>query len=194
MWSRHNCLVIITLSTFDCDVISRTQTERLRHWDDVWRSSLLSSSMNSLCRVRNEIMYALSWRTIYALIRVSFWCLFKHKKLSWAQKQFAIRVHTLFYIYPWASGLLHWSWSNETYGDSKFITCIHKKAHNKTALKHAAANRGHIWSGISCNGYGALWPKGLRQICSCEVCLALYVNNFMLLFVAKSVFCVFKAE
>ena len=31
--------------------------------------------MDSLCRVRNEIMYVLLWRTVYALTRVLFWCL-----------------------------------------------------------------------------------------------------------------------
>ena len=38
----------------------------------------LSSFMDSLCRVRNKIMYVLSWRTVYALTsyRVLFWCLF----------------------------------------------------------------------------------------------------------------------
>ena len=44
--------------------------------------------MDSLCRVRNKIMYVLLWRTVYALART----------LSWAHKQFATRVHTLFYI------------------------------------------------------------------------------------------------
>ena len=44
--------------------------------DDVWRSSFLSSFMDSLCRVRNRIMYVLLWRTVYALTRVLFWCLF----------------------------------------------------------------------------------------------------------------------
>ena len=43
---------------------------------DVWRSSFLSSFMDSLYRVRNKSMYALSWRTVSALIRVLFWCLF----------------------------------------------------------------------------------------------------------------------
>ena len=37
---------------------------------------VLSSFMDSFCRVRNEIMYVLSWRTVSALTRVLFWCLF----------------------------------------------------------------------------------------------------------------------
>ena len=32
--------------------------------------------MDSLCRVRNELMYILSWRTVSALTQVLFWCLF----------------------------------------------------------------------------------------------------------------------
>ena len=32
--------------------------------------------MYSLYHVRNEIMYVLLWRTVYALTRVLFWCLF----------------------------------------------------------------------------------------------------------------------
>ena len=44
--------------------------------DDVWRSSFLASFMDSLCRVRNKIIYVLLWRTVYALTRVLFWCLF----------------------------------------------------------------------------------------------------------------------
>ena len=63
--------------------------------------------MDSLCRVRNIIMYVLLWRTVYALTRVLFWCLFPCATreintkitLEWAHKQFATRVHTLFYIY-----------------------------------------------------------------------------------------------
>ena len=36
----------------------------------------VSSFMESLCRVRNKIMYVFSWRTVYALTRVLCWCLF----------------------------------------------------------------------------------------------------------------------
>ena len=59
-----------------CSVISRTKTEWVRHGDDVWSSSCLSSFMDSLCRVRNKIMYVLSWRTVSVLTRVLFWYLF----------------------------------------------------------------------------------------------------------------------
>ena len=36
----------------------------------------LSPFMDSFCCVRNKIMYVLSWRTVSALTRVLFWCLF----------------------------------------------------------------------------------------------------------------------
>ena len=37
---------------------------------------VLASFLDSLCRVRNKIMYVLLWQTVYALTRVLFWCLF----------------------------------------------------------------------------------------------------------------------
>ena len=63
-------------SAMDCDVIGRMKTERVRHRDDVKNSSFSSSFMDSLSLVRNKIMYVLSWRTVSALTRVLFWCLF----------------------------------------------------------------------------------------------------------------------
>ena len=75
--------VIASQLSGHCDVI---RTRLWRHqqnvdWaseprDGVWGSSFLSSFMGSLCRVRNELMYVLSWQTVYALTRVLFWCLF----------------------------------------------------------------------------------------------------------------------
>ena len=60
-------------------------------------------------------MYVLEWRTVSALTRVLFWCLFpelrsnegnkQQKKemntkitLEWGKKQFVTRVHNLFYF------------------------------------------------------------------------------------------------
>ena len=53
--------------------------------------------MDSLCRVRNKIMYVLLWRTVYCATRE----INTKITLSWAPKQFAARVHTLFYITLW---------------------------------------------------------------------------------------------
>ena len=74
MWSRQNCLVIVTSSGIDCDVIGRTKTEPARHANDGER--YFSSFMDYLYRVRNEIMYELSWQIVSALTRVLFWFLF----------------------------------------------------------------------------------------------------------------------
>ena len=60
--SRHVIPCVI-----DCDVISRTQTKQVRHGVDVWRTTLILPFMSSVYRVRNEIMYVLSWRTIYCV-------------------------------------------------------------------------------------------------------------------------------
>ena len=63
-----------------CEVISNRlwrnlQNEnRVRHGDDLYRSSFLSSFMD--CSVRNKIMYVLSWQTDSVLTRLLLWCLF----------------------------------------------------------------------------------------------------------------------
>ena len=77
------CHVFASELSGHCDVIA----DRLwRHQQNVMRASeprrlcveiLVSASfMDSLCRVRNKIMYVLLWRTVYALTRVLFCCLF----------------------------------------------------------------------------------------------------------------------
>ena len=100
----HNCLVISNrLWRHQQNVNWASET-----LSDVWRLSFLSSFMDSLWCVRNRIMYVLSWRTVYALTRVLFWCLFpellcnsenKHQNNTRVSaKQFATRVLTLFFI------------------------------------------------------------------------------------------------
>ena len=77
------CHVFASQLSGHCDVIAN----RLwRHQPNVRRASetrglcvkilVIASFMDSLCRVRNKIMYVLLWRTDYALTRVLFWCLF----------------------------------------------------------------------------------------------------------------------
>ena len=63
----------MTPSTIEFDVISIIVFNRHKF-------------MDSLCRVRNKMLYVPSWQTVYAPTRT----------LSWAQKQFATRVHALF--------------------------------------------------------------------------------------------------
>ena len=70
------CMIIVTSSAIDCDIISRTKIERVRHRDDVKRLLFLLPFMDSLCHVRNRIMYELSWQTVSVLTWVLFWYLF----------------------------------------------------------------------------------------------------------------------
>ena len=53
IFSRHNCLIIVTSPAIDCAVINRTYAKRVRHGVYVWGSSFLSSFMDMLCHVRN---------------------------------------------------------------------------------------------------------------------------------------------
>ena len=75
-WSCHNCLVIVTSSGIDCEVISRMKTERVRHSNDVERSIFWLSFMDYLCHVRSKMMYVLEWWSVSVLTRVLFWYLF----------------------------------------------------------------------------------------------------------------------
>ena len=58
--------------TIDCDVITTTKAEQVRHDVDACESSFWSPCMGWCCHVRNRIMYLLSWRTLYALTRGYF--------------------------------------------------------------------------------------------------------------------------
>ena len=60
----------------DCDFISKLKTEQVRNGEDVQRLSFLSSTVDSLCHVGNKIKHVLLWRTVLALTRVLFLCLF----------------------------------------------------------------------------------------------------------------------
>ena len=96
--------VIASQLSCHCDV---TSNRFWRHHQNENRASetrgrcvklvVLYSFMDSLCRVRNKIMYVLSWRTVSALTRALF-LVYIHTKitLSWALKRFVTRVHTLF--------------------------------------------------------------------------------------------------
>ena len=91
LWRHHQLIV--------------TPTARWKLSGETWglcvKIIILSSFMDSLCHVRNKIMYVLSWWTVSALTRVLIWCLFpsllhnlgnKHQKtLSWASGQPAWR-------------------------------------------------------------------------------------------------------
>ena len=99
----------MTSSAIDCDVISRTRTERMRHGDDMWRSSFLSAFMDSLCRIRKKMMFVLEWQTVFCaheriilvfILRVAqkLGNIYQNN-LPWAHKQFATRVYIFVSIY-----------------------------------------------------------------------------------------------
>ena len=77
------CHVFASQLPSHCDVIANPLW---RHQQNVKRARetrgwcvkilVLASFMDSLCRVRNKIMYVHLWRTVYTLTRVLFWCLF----------------------------------------------------------------------------------------------------------------------
>ena len=113
-------------------IISRTKTERVRHGYDMWRSSFLSSFMDSLCRVRKKkCMYSrneLFMRSPECYFGVYFPSCFADREintkitLSWALKKFVTRVHTLFAISPW------WGLQSDKFNNNDFKAIfIHSK-------------------------------------------------------------------
>ena len=77
----HACVTIVSLRIplrhHYQWIVTSSAERKASEWDrgvDVWISSLSSIFTNSLCRVRNTIMHALSLWTDYALTRVLFWC------------------------------------------------------------------------------------------------------------------------
>ena len=75
--------MIVSQLSGHCDVISnrlwRHQQNEIRAGGTRERCvtiAVLLSFMDSLCRVRNEMMYVLSWQTVSALTPVLLWCLF----------------------------------------------------------------------------------------------------------------------
>ena len=73
-----------------------------------WHAAKRRASSWALNQKIYRIMYVLAWRTVYALTRELFWCLFPELHstgeiitkitLEWVLKQFVTRVHTLFYF------------------------------------------------------------------------------------------------
>ena len=123
-------------SAIDCDVISRT----MRHEDDVLRPLLLSSFMDSICHVRNKIMYVLEWRTVSALTQVWFLCLFpsllrnsgnKHKNNPLVRAETVCHSITYIILYAlalksnhlWPFYVEEWSQHINTYFDGSVQDC-----------------------------------------------------------------------
>ena len=108
--------VIVSQLSGHCDVIGNRlwHHQQNENWVSETRERfvkilVLSSFMDSFCRVRNKILYVISWQTVSALPRMLFGFLFpslllgvKTPKitLSWVLKQFVTQVHIFFYIQP----------------------------------------------------------------------------------------------
>ena len=102
------CLVIMTSSAIDCDVISSIQTERVRHAIDVRRSSFYSHLwIRSVVQEIKQCMYSrdeLFMRSLECYFGIYFprCCATREINtkitLSWAHKPFATGLHTLFSI------------------------------------------------------------------------------------------------
>ena len=81
IWTNAGVLLIRTLGTNFSEILSdlssaeRRPSERDTGTMCKYRC-FLSSFIDALCRVRNKIMYALSWRTVSPLTRVLFLYLF----------------------------------------------------------------------------------------------------------------------
>ena len=81
--SDITCHVFASQLSGHCDVIAN---QLWRHQQNVKRASetrgwcvkilVLAPLKDSLCRIRNKIMYVLLWQTVYVLTGVLFWCLF----------------------------------------------------------------------------------------------------------------------
>ena len=69
--SGHRDVIAIRLWRHQQNVKGASET-----WGLCVKILVLASFMDSLCRVRNKIMYVLLWRTVYGLTQVLFWCLF----------------------------------------------------------------------------------------------------------------------
>ena len=68
-------------------------TERVRLGVDVWRSSVVFVVIYGfVVSCRNEIIYALSWGTVYALTLMLSLCLSSKLILSWVHRQLAARI------------------------------------------------------------------------------------------------------
>ena len=68
---------------------------------------VLSSFMDSFCCVRNKIMHVLSWRTVCALTRVLFGCLFQNNPLVSAETVRHSSTYVILYVNHVLSSINH---------------------------------------------------------------------------------------
>ena len=77
-YSRDRATIVWSLWRHQLSIVTSSAERKPSEWDTgtMRKSRFLSSFMDSLCRVRNNIIHVLSWRTVSALTQVLFWYLF----------------------------------------------------------------------------------------------------------------------
>ena len=65
-----------TLTTWHVWVMDGWFTDQKRLVIGMWKSCFWPSFMGFSCRIRNRIIFILLWRTVHALSRGLFWCLY----------------------------------------------------------------------------------------------------------------------
>ena len=104
----HDGVTIVRSLWCHQQLIMMSSTEwRLSKW--FVKIIFLSSFMDSLCRVRNKIIYVLSWRTVPALTGVLFWCLFDKHHNNTVMSTETVR-HLSTYIIPYISKTNELNW------------------------------------------------------------------------------------
>ena len=129
----------------------------------MWRTAFLSSS--NLCCVRNKIIYVLSWRTVYGLIRLLLWCLLpslfrnsgnKHGDFSPFWNYWSVLIFssekTLTMRCIWVVGWLHGMTPGRGVGDGSLYTV--KPVYNDHLMGYFSA----FWS-------SSRWPRARHNNC-----------------------------
>ena len=102
-WNRYLNIIIHVIASQlfgHCDVIDNWlwRHQQNKNWasEAVYRSSFLSSFMDSLCCVRNKIMHVLSWRTVSA--RSNSWNKHQNNPLVSAETVHRPSTYIILYI------------------------------------------------------------------------------------------------
>ena len=76
--SRARVTIVWTLWRHQQSSVTSSAKRMPSEWNTGWCVEIvvLPLLMDSLCHVRNTIMYVLSWRTVYVSTRVLYWCVF----------------------------------------------------------------------------------------------------------------------
>ena len=71
---RQILLHVMHLRIFQQSIVTSPAERKLKAWD--------TGSVSEVCRIRNKIMYVLSWLTVYALTQYLFLVFIKHRKVN----------------------------------------------------------------------------------------------------------------